>query len=48
VPLARAGVAAALFVRDILCGRLESAYIADLMRRKRNARLMDFYHICIL
>jgi hypothetical protein len=44
-------IAAALFVRDILCRRIESAYLADLLRfvsnpypRRRNARLMDFYH----
>jgi hypothetical protein len=43
--------AAVLFVRNILCGRIESAYLADLLRfesnpypRRRNARLMDFYH----
>jgi hypothetical protein len=47
----RRKIAAALFVRDILCRRIESAYFADLLRfesnpypRKRNARLMDFYH----
>jgi hypothetical protein len=44
-------IAAALFVRDILCGRIESVYLADLLRfesnpypRRRNARLIDFYH----
>jgi hypothetical protein len=43
--------AAVLFVRNILCGRIEYAYLADLLRfesnpypRRRNARLMDFYH----
>jgi hypothetical protein len=47
----RRKIAAALFVRDILCRRIESAYLADLLRfesnpypRRRNARLMDFYH----
>jgi hypothetical protein len=45
-------IAAALFVRDILCRRIESAYLADLLRfesspypRKRNAGLMDFFHM---
>jgi hypothetical protein len=44
-------IAAALVVRDILCRRIESTYLADLLRfennpypRRRNARLMDFYH----
>jgi hypothetical protein len=44
-------IAAALFVRDILCRRIESSYLSDLLRfesnlypRRRNARLMDFYH----
>jgi hypothetical protein len=39
-------IAATLFVRDILCKRIESAYLADLLRfvsnrypRRRNARL---------
>jgi hypothetical protein len=47
----RRKITAALFVRDILCRRIESAYLADLLRfesnpypRRRNARLMDFYH----
>jgi hypothetical protein len=47
----RRKIAAALFVRDILCRRIESAYLADLLRfesnpypRRRNARLMDSYH----
>jgi hypothetical protein len=47
----RKKVAAALFVHDILCRRIESAYLADLLRfesnpypRRRNASLMDFYH----
>jgi hypothetical protein len=47
----RRKIAAALFVRDILCGRIELVYLADFMRfesipypRRRNARLMDFYH----
>jgi hypothetical protein len=47
----RRKIAAALFVRHILCRRIESAYLADLLRfesnpypRRRNARLMDFYH----
>jgi hypothetical protein len=44
-------IATALFICDILCRRIESAYLADLLRfesnpypRRRNARLMDFYH----
>jgi hypothetical protein len=44
-------IAAALFVRDILCRRIESAYLADLLRfesnpysSRRYARLLDFYH----
>jgi hypothetical protein len=44
-------IAATLFVRDILCRRIESTYLADLLRfesnpypRRRNARLMGFYH----
>jgi hypothetical protein len=53
----RRKIAAALFVRNILCRRIESAYLADLLHferylyprrrntgRRRNARLMDFYH----
>jgi hypothetical protein len=47
----RRKIAAALFVRSILCRRIESVYLADLLRfesnpypRRRNARLMDFYH----
>jgi hypothetical protein len=47
----RRKIAAALFVRDIICRRIESGYLADLLRfqsnpypRRRNARLMDFYH----
>jgi hypothetical protein len=47
----RRKIAAALFVRDILCRRIESAYLADLLRfksnpyaRKRNASLINFYH----
>jgi hypothetical protein len=56
MPLVGAGgdrrkIAAALFVRDILCRRIKSGYLADLLRfesspypRRRNARLMDFYH----
>jgi hypothetical protein len=38
-------VAAALFVRDILCRRIESAYLADLLRFESNPYpRMDFYH----
>jgi hypothetical protein len=47
----RRKITAALFVRDILCRRIESVYLADLLRfesnpypRRRNARLVDFYH----
>jgi hypothetical protein len=47
----RRKIAAALFVRDILCRRIEFAYLPDLLRfesnlypSRRNARLMDFYH----
>jgi hypothetical protein len=47
----RRKIAAALFVRVILCRRIEYAYLTDLLRfdsnpypRRRNARLMDFYH----
>jgi hypothetical protein len=47
----RRKIATALFVRDILCRRIESAYLAGLLRfesnpypRRRNARLIDFYH----
>jgi hypothetical protein len=45
----RRKITAALFVCDILCWRIESAYLADLLRfesdpRRRNARLMNFYH----
>jgi hypothetical protein len=45
----RRKITAALFVRDILCWWIESAYLADLLRfesnpRRRNARLMNFYH----
>jgi hypothetical protein len=39
------------FVRDVLCRRIEFAYLVDLLRfesnpytRRRNARLMDLYH----
>jgi hypothetical protein len=46
----RRKIAAALFVRDILYRRIESAYLADLLRfgsylypRRMNARLMKFY-----
>jgi hypothetical protein len=41
-----------LFVRDILCRRIEAAYFADLLRfesnpypRRRNARLMDLMKV---
>jgi hypothetical protein len=41
-----------VFVRDILCWRVEFAYLADLLRlesnpypMRRNTRLMDFYHL---
>jgi hypothetical protein len=44
----RRKIAVALFFRDIQCRRIESAYLADLLRfesnpypRRRNARLMD-------
>jgi hypothetical protein len=44
-------IAAALFVRDILCRRIEFTYLAGLLHfesnpysRKRNAILIDFYH----
>jgi hypothetical protein len=47
----RRKVAAALFVRDILCSRIESTYFADLLHfesnlypRRRNGRLMNFNH----
>jgi hypothetical protein len=47
----RRKIAAALFFRDILCKRIESAYLADMLRfesnlysRRGNARLMDFHH----
>jgi hypothetical protein len=47
----RRKIAAALFVRDILCRRIESTYLDNLLRfesnpclRRRNARLMDCYH----
>jgi hypothetical protein len=44
-------IATESFVHDILCRRIEFAYLADLLRfesnpypRRKNARLMDFYH----
>jgi hypothetical protein len=47
----RRKIAAALFVRDILCRRIESAFFDNLLcfesypyPRRRNARLMDFYY----
>jgi hypothetical protein len=47
----RRKLAAGLYVRDILCGMIESAYLTDLLRfesnpytRRENARLMEFYH----
>jgi hypothetical protein len=47
----RIKIAAALFVRKMLCRRIESTYFTDLLRfesnpypKRRNARLMDFYH----
>jgi hypothetical protein len=47
----RRKIADALFVRGILCRRIESAYLAGLLRfesnpysRRRNARLTDVSH----
>jgi hypothetical protein len=47
----RRKIAAALFVRAIICRRIESAYLTDLLSfesnpypRRRNARLIDFNH----
>jgi hypothetical protein len=45
----RRKITAALFVLAIICRRIESTYFADLLEsnpypRRRNARLMDFYH----
>jgi hypothetical protein len=51
-PLAdRRKVTGALFVRDVLCDRIDSVVLASLLRfkgnsysRRRNARLITFFH----
>jgi hypothetical protein len=49
----RRKVCAALFIRDLLCERIESAYLLALLSfentpnsRRRNAKLMVFFHRC--